>query len=86
MEQLLIYTAFGLAFSFIGYKIGRIYGAKDVENAILDTVDSTVTKLIGDGYIRTVGEGDDELILKWWDENTYEDRKDENEKKDVDIH
>lgn len=74
MEQVLIYTAFGLAFSFIGYKIGRIYGTKDVENVILDTVDTTMTKLIQEGYIRTVGEGDDELILKWWDENTYENR------------
>lgn len=74
MEQLLIYTAFGLAFSFIGYKIGRIYGAKDVEDIVMESVDITVSKLIRDGYIRTVGEGDGELILKWWDENTYEDR------------
>ena len=74
MEQLLIYTAFGLAFSFIGYKIGRIYGAKDVEDIVMESVDITVSKLIRDGYIRTVGEGDEELILKWWDENTYEDR------------
>ena len=74
MEQLLIYTVFGLAFSYIGYKIGRIYGAKDVEDIVMESVDITVSKLIRDGYIRTVGEGDEELILKWWDENTYEDR------------
>ncbi len=74
MEQLLIYTVFGLAFSYIGYKIGRIYGAKDVEDIVMESVDITVSKLIRDGYIRTVGEGDKELILKWWDENTYEDR------------
>lgn len=74
MEQLLIYTVFGLAFSYIGYKIGRIYGAKDIEDIAMEAVDTTVTKLIRDGYIRTVGKGDEELILKWWDENTYEDR------------
>ena len=55
MEQLLIYTVFGLAFSYIGYKIGRIYGAKDVEDIVMESVDITVSKLIRDGYIRTVG-------------------------------
>lgn len=77
MEQLLINTAFCLAFIFLGYKIGRIYGIRDVDGLVVQTIDATLTGLIRDGYIQTVGKDDEEIILKWWEEY---DSKDEDEK------
>lgn len=69
MEQLLITTAFAFAFAFVGYKIGRIYGKKDVEGAILETVEVIINKLIRDGYLKTVKTNNEEIILKWWEQD-----------------
>ena len=58
--QHLILLIAAVVFTGYGYWVGK-------QNHVEDVIESTIDKLIADGYLKTQGSGNNQDIIKWQD-------------------
>lgn len=63
---------FAVGFAAIGYMISVARNKNKFEDLVVETISTTIDKLVLDGYIQTKGYGDEQEILKWYEREENE--------------
>ena len=65
-------TLFAIVFTAIGFMIARSYLKYKYDKTITITVECTIDSLIKDNYLRVKGEGENQELLKWYEDLEHE--------------
>jgi hypothetical protein len=71
-DSYLYSLVFAVGFAAIGYMISVVRNKNKFEDLVVETISTTIDKLVLDGYIQTKGYGDDQEILKWFEREENE--------------
>lgn len=71
-DSYLYSLVFAVGFAAIGYMISVARNKNKFEDLVVETISTTIDKLVLDGYIQTKGYGDEQEILKWYEREENE--------------
>ena len=71
-DSYLYSLVFAVGFAAIGYMISVVRNKIKFEGLVVETISTTIDKLVLDGYIQTKGYGDEQEILKWYEREENE--------------
>jgi len=71
-DSYLYSLVFAVGFAAIGYMISVARNKNKFKDLVVETISTTIDKLVLDGYIQTKGYGDEQEILKWYEREENE--------------